>query len=94
MKSYEIAGLFLMGLRDSISLKWVQRILFFSKPGSNQIHPSSVKMLQILKNSLIQVLVFMIGLPYLFLWVGLSPVYYGLNALFLVLTYGYFYFLT
>ena len=34
-------GMFLMGIRDSISIEWVNDILFYLDPLTRKVHPKS-----------------------------------------------------
>jgi len=59
-------GMFLLGIRDSLSLSWIKKILLYSDPLTNRIHPSSKTMLKSLQLSLVQVIIFLIAIPSIF----------------------------
>ena len=82
--------MFLLGLRDSLSLYWVRKILLLTHPTTKDIHPSSLKLIATLKNTFIQVFVFLIGLPTICRLLGQDLIGQSLSILFLILTYGYF----
>ena len=56
-------GLFIAGLKDSVSLLWINKILLYTHPVHKRTHPSSYKMITILSNSFIQVIICLIGIP-------------------------------
>ncbi len=85
-------GMFLLGIRDSLSLSWIKKILLYSDPQTKRIHPSSTKMLKSLQLSLIQVIVFLVAIPSIFEYLGYSLISMILNTLFLILTLGYLFF--
>lgn len=85
-------GMFLLGVRDSVSLSWIKKVLFYSDPQSKRIHPSSTKMLKSLQLSFFQVIFFLILLPKIFQLLGYPLIYIIIDTLFLILTYGYLFF--
>ena len=90
VKSQQWLSMFCLGLRDAISLYWVRKILLLTHPVNKNIHPSSLKLLSTLKNTFIQVFVFIIALPWLLRYLGQDVLAQIVSIFFLVLTYGYF----
>lgn len=80
---------FLCGFLDSISLYWVRKILLLTHPVTKKIHPASLELLTTIKNTFIQIFVFMIGLPWIFRYFEQEVMAIILTSLFLPLTYGY-----
>ena len=92
INSQQWISMFCLGLRDSMSLYWVRKILLLTHPVNKNIHPSSFKLLSTLKNTFIQVFVFIIALPWLLRYLGQNMLAQIVSIFFLILTYGYFYF--
>ena len=84
----QLFGMFLVGVSDSLSLRWIKNILFVTHPENKSIHPSSLKLLQTFKNTFIQVFIFLILVPLSFLYFGYELIYIALSIMFLLLTYG------
>jgi hypothetical protein len=85
-------GMFLLGIRDSLSFSWIRKVMLYTDPQTNRIHPSSNKMLKSLQLSFVQVIVFLIAIPSIFNYLGYSFISGILNKLFLILTFGYLFF--
>ena len=89
-------GMFLLGLRDSISLSWIQKTLLFIDPKTKRVHPSSKQLFMSLKSSLIKILLYVIVVPSIFEYLQFFD-FLSISALFkiiyLILTYGYLFFL-
>lgn len=83
---------FLCGFLDSISLYWIRKILLVTNPATKKIHPASLELLTTIKNTFIQIFVFMIGLPWIFRYFEQEVIAIILTSLFLPLTYGYLFF--
>ncbi len=66
--------------------------MLYTDPRSKKIHPLSHSMLSLLKQSIVQVAIFLIAIPGIFLLLEIYSLYYFLNSLFLLLTYGYLFF--
>ena len=88
MKVLQICGMFLIGLSDSLSLRWVKNILLVTHPKNKSIHPSSLRLLQTFKNTFIQVIIFLILFPLSFYYFGFELFYYIVGFIVLILTYG------
>lgn len=81
-------SMFVLGMRDSLSLYWIRKVLLQTHPTTKNIHPSSLVLLATLKNTLIQVLVFLIGVPMIFRFFNQEILAQTFSYFFLILTYG------
>lgn len=85
-------GMFMLGLRDSVSFEWIKKTLLHVDPQTKKIHPSSKKLFDSLKSSLIKVSLYVIIVPYILEYLD----FYSISSLFkfvyLILTYGYLFF--
>lgn len=80
---------FFCGFLDSISLYWVRKILLVTHPTTKKIHPASLELLSTLKNTFIQVFVFLVALPWICRYFDQNVMAIILTSLFLPLTMGY-----
>lgn len=81
--------MFIVGLFDSISPRWIQNILMVTHPQNKEIHPSTLKLLNTFKETFIQVLIFLVCIPSAFRYFEYDIIASFLSILFLLLTYGY-----
>jgi hypothetical protein len=88
-KLYTIAGNFLIGFLDSVSMSWIRGVLFYTDPVTGKILPQSLKLQQVLLKSIIQAGVITTLLPWGLKWLGLNFLSTIVMALSLVFTYGY-----
>jgi hypothetical protein len=86
------AGMFLLGLKDSISPSWIKRVLLYVDPQTKKVHPSSKIVFDSLKSSVLKILLYTIIVPHLFSYfdfLGISGLF---KIIYLILTYGYLFF--
>lgn len=84
--------LFALGIRDSISLKWLNKLVLRTHPTTKKIHPQSYTIINTLKQTFVQVVIFLIGIPAIFRYVFNQEAFASiLGTFFLLLTYGYFF---
>jgi hypothetical protein len=81
-------GMFVQGFKDSIDFTWIREILLYTDPQTKKIHPSSKKLLHTIFQSLIQVGIFLIAIPYPLLYFGYNIAYNAVTIFFLILTFG------
>lgn len=86
---FTFIGHFLIGLTDSLSLKWVTGILFYTDPQTHSIMKQSVKLQKTLGRSIIQAGVITTLIPLIVRWFGFEIFYWILKMLSLLFTYTY-----
>ena len=85
-------GMFLLGVRDSMSPGWITKVLLCIDKQTMTLHPASRRLFDSLKLSLIQVLLFIFVIPLLLNFIGIYYIAFVLRGLFLLLSYGYLFF--
>jgi len=85
-------GMFLLGIRDCMSLGWVNKLLFcFDEKG--KLHPASEKIRKNLKSALIRVGLFLFIIPLILIYVLEIHIFALIFRLFFVLLiFGYIFF--
>lgn len=88
-KFYTAIGHFLIGFTDSISLRWVSDILFYTDRRTKKILQESLDLQKALLRSLIQAGVITTLLPIIVRWLGFEILGWILTGLSLIFTYSY-----
>ncbi len=84
-------AMFLLGLRDSVSLGWIRKLIF-CKDSQGRTHPASLTIIKCLKSAMIQVGVFIFIIPLILNFLGIHILAFLWRAIFLGLSYGYIFF--
>ena len=84
-------AMFLLGVRDSISLGWIQKLIF-CKDSKGKTHPACHTIVKCLKSALLQVGIFIFIIPLIMNLLGIHILAFLWRALFLGLCYGYIFF--
>jgi len=66
MSLIQYVGMFMLGVRDSISLEWIKKLLLYVDPQTKKVHPASKILFDSLKSSFIKILLYTIIVPQLF----------------------------
>ncbi len=82
---------FLIGVRDSLYLGWIRKLIF-CPDGRGGIHPASYQLRGSLKAAFLQVGIFMFVIPIIMKFLGLHVIAFLWRAFFLILSYGYIFF--
>jgi hypothetical protein len=85
-------GMFMLGIRDSISVEWISKTLLYVDPQTKKVHPSSKMLFDSLKSSLIKILLYIIIVPKIFEYFDFLSISAFLKVVYLILTYGYLFF--
>lgn len=88
-KFYTSIGHFLIGLTDSISLRWVTDILFYTDRRTKKILQESLDLQKALLRSLVQAGLITTLLPIIIRWLGFEILGWILTGLSLIFTYSY-----
>lgn len=88
---------FLLGIRDSLSPKWLTQVLFYTHPLTRELHPGSKKLFDTFYRTIVQVVLIYILLPFVFSYLSeyssiIKVLYYYATMLVTILTYGYTFF--
>lgn len=85
-------GLFLLGIRDSLSLGWINKLIFCTDPVTQKTLPATITLRKSLASVLIRVGLSLFAIPLLLKFLGIDTIAILFRALFLVLSYGYIFF--
>ena len=85
-------GMFMLGLKDSLSPSWIKRVLLYVDPQTKKVHPSSKVVFDSLKSSVVKILLYTIIVPQLFEYFDFLGISTVLKVIYLILTYGYLFF--
>lgn len=85
-------GMFLLGLRDSVSLLWIRRVLLYVDPQTKKVHPSSKILFDSLKSSFIKIILYIIVVPFVVEYFDFLSISALLKFVYLILAYGYLFF--
>ena len=85
-------GMFLVGIRDSLSYEWIRQVLFCTDAQTRRRHPDSFVLFNSLKSAFLQVIIFIFCIPKLLNFMGIYYIAFALRSLFLLLSYGYLFF--
>lgn len=88
-KIYTTIGLFLIGIMDSISWRWITDILFYTDRRTKRILKQSIDLQKALLRSLIQAGLITTLLPIIVRWLGFQILGWVLTGLSLIFTYSY-----
>ena len=88
-KFYTAIGLFLIGIMDSISWRWITDILFYTDRRNRRILRESIHLQKALLKSLVQAGLITTLLPIIVRWFGFEILGWILTGLSLIFTYSY-----
>lgn len=84
--------LFSLGIRDSLSLGWIRKLIFCTDPVTKKIHPAAITLRKSLLSALMRVGLSLFVIPLILQFLGIHTIALLFRILFLVISYGYIFF--